>query len=320
MDPRFFRKYLDIINEAEAPSPPGQGRTGSQQDIEKMMGNVGVSPEELAARQAQDAATPEQTPLQVAQQRGAEVAALQKGGADQKTIDMYANGDLEGLSNQAAGAVKGLPSKAELQKMATQGMASKQFAALPKDQQDAYKAQFAQLDQMPDDYREKASQNLKQFGTIGAQDKAERKAGTGIYDPKLMQPMQANIDQRYTEKEVNDLMNNQLNPGYQAKADVVNTITKPATPVTPQPTAPAAPTANTQAAPQTTAPTTTPAAPVTPKPTATPAAPTAPTGATPQQKPVTPPATTTPATPPKPVQEDDDDELQKLKEFLNKRY
>ena len=236
-DPKFFRKYLDIIS--EAPSPSELGRTGTQQDVENTMSNLGVSSEELAARQAQDAATPEQTPLQVAQQRGAAVDALEKGGVDQKTIDMYANGDLEGLANQAAGAVKGLPSKAELQKMATQGMASKQFAALPKDQQDAYKAQFSQLDQMPDDYREKASQNFKQFGTIGAQDKAERKAGTGRYDPTLMQPMQADIDQRYTEKEVTDLMNNQLNPGYQAKADVVKTITKPATPVTPQPTAPA---------------------------------------------------------------------------------
>jgi hypothetical protein len=278
----FFRKYLDILSEA----------TGSQQDIEKMMGNLGVSPEELAARQAQDAAAnpqPVQTKAGVtnpnvdpnitkqiaanqntqaqtqqanadlqatAQARGAEVQAMQKAGIDKKTVDMYASGDLQGLANQAAGAVKTLPSKAQMQKMGKDAMASKEFASLPKAQQDELRATYAQLDQIPDDYREQGAQNFKQVGGINAQDQSDKLAGRGLYNTAQIQPR---VEKKYTEKEVTDLMNNNMNPNYQTKADIVKTITKPATPATPvapQPTAPAAPAQQTApAAQQPTAPT-----------------------------------------------------------------
>jgi hypothetical protein len=334
-DTKFFRKYLDLINEAEAAPTPTGGRTGSQQDIEKMMGNLGVSPEELSARQAQDdAAIPAPTTVgtvnpsvnpnitkqiaagqnaeqwakqdsadkaAAAQERGSNVQAMQKAGIDQKTIDMYANDDLQGMANQTAAALKNLPSKAEAQKMMRQGMASKEFASLPKDQQDAYRAQAAELDAMPDDYREQGAASFKQIGGIAAQDQADKKAGKGMYDPKLMQPIKANYEPRYTEKDIYDLEANKYSPSGFAGRNIAQTVAaKPVSPTAPTQTTTnlqvaknpetgnpklgspleVAPTQPTTAAP---APTTTPT-----QPTAAPAPTTTPTQPQPtQQKPTT---------------------------------
>lgn len=232
-DPRFFRRYLDIIDEA-TPTTAGVTNPNVDPNITKQAVDDQIAQQQTQQDKAEQTAT--------AQQRGAEVQAMQKAGMDKKTVDMYASGDLQGVANQAAGAVKTLPSKADLQRMGKETMASKQFASLPKAQQDELKATYAQVNQMPDDYREQGAANFKQVANLGAQDKADKTAGKGFYAPAAQ--VKSRVEPKYTEKDIQDLEANKYAPSGSAGRNIAQKVA--AAPVSP--TAPTQTTTNLQVA------------------------------------------------------------------------